>query len=81
MVSTRGQSKPTFGGRNRRLGAVTQPSRATGGGGGACDRSDTDWAFTAPDTRATVVLTTDLGAVVQKIGRLRWVLWAGRGPG
>ena len=40
----------------------------------ACDRCDTDWAFTVPDTRATPVLTTDLGAVAQEIGRLRWVL-------
>jgi ribosomal protein L37AE/L43A len=26
----------------------------------SCDRCNTDWAFTVPDTRAAVLLTTDL---------------------
>ncbi|MGA9311318.1 MAG: hypothetical protein WBV74_13215 [Pseudonocardiaceae bacterium] len=39
----------------------------------SCDRCDTDWAFTVPDSR-TVALLGDLGAAAQEIGRLRWVL-------
>jgi transposase-like protein len=42
--------------------------------GWSCDRCATDWAFSVPDTRTAVVLTTDLGAVTQEIRRLRWVL-------
>jgi hypothetical protein len=39
----------------------------------ACDRCDTDWAFTVPDSH-TAALLGDLGAAVQEIGRLRWKL-------
>jgi transposase-like protein len=42
--------------------------------GWVCDHCDTSWAYTVPDTRAAVVLTTDLGAAAQEIGRLRWTL-------
>jgi hypothetical protein len=38
-----------------------------------CDRCDTDWAFTVPDSH-TAALLSDLGAVAQEIRRLRWVL-------
>jgi ribosomal protein L37AE/L43A len=53
--------------------------RVTGAGSvhaWACDRCDTGWAFTTvPDnTRAAVLLTTDLGAAAQEIGRRRWLL-------
>jgi ribosomal protein L37AE/L43A len=40
----------------------------------SCDHCDTDWAYTVPDTRAAVLLTTDLGAAAQEIGRLRWIM-------
>jgi hypothetical protein len=39
----------------------------------ACDRCNTDWAFTVPDSR-TAALLGDLGAPAQEIGRLRRVL-------
>jgi hypothetical protein len=39
----------------------------------ACDRCDTDWAFTVPDSR-TAALLGDLGAAAEEIGRLRWIL-------
>lgn len=39
-----------------------------------CDHCSTDWAYTVPDSRAAVLLTTDLGAVAREIGRLRWAL-------
>jgi hypothetical protein len=40
----------------------------------ACDRCDTGWAFTVPDSRTAAALLGDLGAVAQEIGRLRWIL-------
>jgi hypothetical protein len=40
----------------------------------ACDRCDTDWAFTVPDSRTVATLLGDLGAVAQEIRRLRWTL-------
>jgi hypothetical protein len=40
----------------------------------ACDRCDTDWAFTVPDSRTAAALLGELGAAAQEIGRLRWVL-------
>jgi hypothetical protein len=41
----------------------------------ACDRCDTDWAFTVPDSRAvTFTLLGDLGAAAQEIGRQRSIL-------
>jgi hypothetical protein len=40
----------------------------------ACDRCDTDWAFTVPDSRAAALLG-DLGAAAEEISRLRWTLW------
>lgn len=39
----------------------------------ACDRCDTDFAFTVPDSR-TATLLGDLGAVAQEVRRLRWAL-------
>jgi hypothetical protein len=39
----------------------------------ACDRCDTIWAFTVPDSR-TAALLGDLGAVAREIRRLRWTL-------
>jgi hypothetical protein len=39
----------------------------------SCDRCDTDWAFTLPETRAAALLG-DLGAAAQEIRRLRWAL-------
>ncbi len=39
----------------------------------SCDRCDTDWAFTVPDSRTAAALA-DLGAVAQEIWRLRWAL-------
>ena len=39
----------------------------------ACDRCDTDWAFTVPDSR-TVALLGDLEVAAEEIGRLRWTL-------
>jgi transposase-like protein len=39
----------------------------------ACDRCDTDFAFTVPDSR-TAALLGDLGAVAQEIRRLRWTM-------
>ena len=40
----------------------------------ACDRCDTDFAFTVPDSRTAAALLGDLGAALQEIGRLRWKL-------
>jgi hypothetical protein len=40
----------------------------------ACDRCDTDWAFTVADSRTAAALLGDLGAVAQEIRRLRWAL-------
>jgi hypothetical protein len=40
----------------------------------ACDRCDTDWAFTVPDARTAAAVLGDLGAVAQEIRRLRWAL-------
>jgi ribosomal protein L37AE/L43A len=40
----------------------------------SCDHCGTDWAYSLPDTRAAVLPTTDLGAVAQEIGRLRWIV-------
>jgi hypothetical protein len=31
----------------------------------SCDHCGTDWAYTVPDTRAAVLLTTDLGAAAR----------------
>ena len=39
----------------------------------ACDRCNTDWAFTVPDSRTAVPLG-DLGATAEEIRRLRWKL-------
>ena len=39
----------------------------------ACDRCNTDWAFTVPDSRAATLLG-DLDAAAQKIGRQRRIL-------
>jgi hypothetical protein len=39
----------------------------------ACDRCNTDFAFTVPDSRTAAPLG-DLGAAVEEIGRLRWKL-------
>jgi transposase-like protein len=40
----------------------------------SCDRCATHWAFTVQDTRAAVLLTTDLGAAARELSRLRWIL-------
>ena len=39
----------------------------------ACDRCNTDWAFTVPDSRTAAPLG-DLGATAEEIRRLRWKL-------
>ncbi len=39
----------------------------------ACDRCDTDFAFTVPDSR-TAALLGDLSTAVEEIGRLHWTL-------
>ena len=38
----------------------------------SCDRCDTDWAFTVPDSHTAAL--ADLGAAAEEIGRLRWKL-------
>jgi ribosomal protein L37AE/L43A len=42
----------------------------------SCDNCGTDWAFSLvrPDSRAAALLTTDLAAAAQEVGRLRWAL-------
>ena len=39
----------------------------------SCDHCATDWAYTVPNTRAAVLLTTDLGTAALEI-RMRWIL-------
>jgi hypothetical protein len=39
----------------------------------SCDRCDTDWAFSVPNSHTAAALV-GLGAVAQEIRRLRWAL-------